>query len=156
MQSVEYFLAIFAKYAWGPWLLFLLLGGGCFFLFYSRFLPFLHFRHAIEILSGKFDNPSDKGDITHFQALSSALAGTIGVGNIGGVAVAIQAGGPGAVFWMWLSATLGITTKFFTCALAVMYRGRDSLGHIQGGPMYVIVRGLGKKWRPLSNFFCIG
>ena len=155
MQLAEHFLVTFAEYAWGPWLLLLLLGGGCFFLLYSRFLPFRYFGHAIDIVRGKFDNPADKGDITHFQALSSALAGTIGVGNIGGVAVAIQTGGPGAVFWMWISAVLGIATKFFTCSLSVMYRGRDNQGHLQGGPMYVVVQGLGERWRPLGKFFCV-
>ena len=155
MPSLENFLIAFADYAWGPWLLMLLLGGGCFFLVYSRFLPFRYFRHAIDIVRGKFDNPDDEGDVTHFQALSSALAGTIGVGNIGGVAVAIQTGGPGAVFWMWVSALVGIATKFFTCSLAIMYRGPDSRGRVQGGPMYVVVRGLGEQWRPLGQFFCV-
>ena len=155
MQSLEHFLIAFADYAWGPWLLALLIGGGCFLLIYSRFLPFRHVRHAIDIVRGRYDDPQDEGDVTHFQALSSALAGTIGVGNIGGVAVAIQAGGPGAVFWMWLSAVVGIATKFFTCSLAIMHRGRDSRGHAQGGPMYVVVNGLGESWRPLGQFFCV-
>ncbi len=145
----------FADVAWGPWLLVLLLGGGAFFLCYSRFLPFRFIRHAIDILRGKFDDPSDPGDISHFAALSSALAATIGVGNIAGVAVAVTTGGPGAIFWMWLSAVVGMATKFFTCTLAIMYRGTDSRGTTQGGPMYTIVEGLGKKWRPLGVFFCV-
>ena len=89
----------FAAYAWGPWLLVLLLGGGAFFLLYTRFTPFRHIPHALAILRGKYDSPDDPGDITHFQALSSALAGTIGMGNIAGVALAIAIGGPGAIFW---------------------------------------------------------
>jgi AGCS family alanine or glycine:cation symporter len=82
------------------------------------------------------------------------MAGTVGLGNISGVALAFVAGGPGAIFWMWMSAIIGIATKFFTCSLAVMYRGKDSEGKVQGGPMYVITEGLGKKWKPLAIFFC--
>ncbi|MGB2239379.1 MAG: alanine/glycine:cation symporter family protein, partial [Pseudomonadales bacterium] len=102
----------------------------------------------------RFDNPDDPGEISHFQALASALAGTIGMGNIAGVAVAIYVGGPGAIFWMWMTALVGIATKFYTCSLAVMYRGRDSQGNLQGGPMYVITEGLGPRFRPLAIFFC--
>lgn len=155
MQWIEKILIGFGDVTWGPWLLVLLLGGGTFFLCYSRFLPFRYIRHAINILRGKYDDPSDPGDISHFAALSSALAATIGVGNIAGVAVAVTVGGPGAIFWMWLSAIVGMATKFFTCSLAIMYRGTDSRGNPQGGPMYAIVEGLGKKWRPLGVFFCI-
>lgn len=145
----------FADYAWGPWLLVLLLGGGFFFLIYTRFVPFRHMPHAIDILRGKYDSPDDPGDINHFQALSSALAGTIGMGNIAGVALAIAIGGPGAIFWMWMTAILGIATKFFTCTLAVMYRGRDSAGTLRGGPMYVIREGLPKHWHWLAYMFAI-
>lgn len=145
----------FADLAWGPWLLVLLLGGGAFFLIYTRFAPFRHMGHAVDILRGRFDSPDDPGDITHFQALSSALAGTIGMGNIAGVALAIAIGGPGAIFWMWMTAILGIATKFFTCTLAVMYRGRDSAGHLRGGPMYVIREGLSKRWHWLAYMFAI-
>ena len=155
MQQIEKIIIGFADVAWGPWLLVLLLGGGTFFLCYSRFLPFRFVRHAIDILRGKYDDPNDPGDISHFAALSSALAATIGVGNIAGVAVAVKVGGPGAIFWMWLSAVVGMATKFFTCTLAIMYRGTDSRGTPQGGPMYAIVEGLGKKWKPLGAFFCV-
>ena len=155
MQQLEKILIDFGNVTWGPWLLVLLLGGGAFFLCYSRFLPFRYIRHAVDILRGKYDDPSDPGDISHFAALSSALAATIGVGNIAGVAVAVKVGGPGAIFWMWLSAVVGMATKFFTCTLAIMYRGTDSRGTPQGGPMYSIVEGLGQKWRPLGTFFCV-
>ena len=155
MHFFENLASQFATYAWGYWLLVLLLGGGLFFLIYSRLIPFRYFKHAIDITRGKFDNPEDVGDIPHFQALSSALAGTIGMGNISGVAIAIATGGPGAMFWMWMSALVGIATKFFTCSLAIMYRGKDSSGHFQGGPMYVIVEGLGKRWKPLAVFFSL-
>ncbi len=153
MNRLESILVAFGDYAWGPWLVALLLGGGLFFLLYSRLLPFRYFGHAINILRGKYDSAEDAGDITHFRALSSALAGTIGLGNIGGVAVAIHTGGPGAIFWMWVGAFVGIATKFFTCTLAVLYRGPDSRGHLQGGPMYFIVHGLGENWKPLAMFF---
>ena len=155
MQQMEKIIIGFADAAWGPWLLVLLLGGGAFFLCYSRFVPFRFIRHAIDILRGKYDDAGDPGDISHFAALSSALAATIGVGNIAGVAVAVKVGGPGAIFWMWLSAVVGMATKFFTCTLAIMYRGTDSRGTVQGGPMYAIVEGLGKKWKPLGAFFCV-
>lgn len=155
MQQIEKIIIGFADVTWGPWLLVLLLGGGAFFLCYSRFLPFRFIRHAIHILRGKYDDANDPGDISHFAALSSALAATIGVGNIAGVAVAVTVGGPGAIFWMWLSAVVGMATKFFTCTLAIMYRGTDSRGTTQGGPMYAIVEGLGKKWKPLGVFFCV-
>jgi AGCS family alanine or glycine:cation symporter len=155
MQQIEKIIIGFADVAWGPWLLVLLLGGGAFFLCYSRFLPFRFIRHGVDILRGKYDDPSDPGDISHFAALSSALAATIGVGNIAGVAVAVTVGGPGAIFWMWLSAVVGMATKYFTCTLAIMYRGTDSRGTTQGGPMYAIVEGLGKKWKPLGAFFCV-
>ena len=145
----------FSDLAWGTPLLLLLLGGGLFFLVYSRMLPLRYFRHAVAILAGKYDNPDEPGQINHYQALSTALAATVGMGNISGVALAITAGGPGAIFWMWVSALLGVTTKYFTCTLAVMYRGRDSAGEVQGGPMYVIVEGLGRKWKPLAIFFCL-
>ena len=145
----------FAVFAWGPWLLVLLLGGGAYFFLYSRMLPFRHLPHAVQILLGRYDDPNDTGQISHFQALSSALASTIGMGNIAGVAVAIQTGGPGAVFWMWVCAMAGIATKFFTCTLAIRFRGPDSLGVIQGGPMYAIVHGLGHSWKPLATFFSV-
>ena len=155
MEFIESTFAAFSHYAWGTPLLVLLLGGGTFFMIYSRFLPFRYFGHAIDVLRGKYDDPNDPGDISHFEALASALAATVGMGNVTGVAVAITLGGPGALFWMWMSAFVGMATKFFTCTLAIMYRGTDSAGHPQGGPMYVIEKGLGKKWKPLAIFFCV-
>lgn len=144
-----------ANFVWGTPLLIVLLGGGIFFSFYSRFIPFKYFKHSIDILRGKYDEKESAGQISHFEALSGHLAATIGMGNISGVAVAIATGGPGAIFWMWVSAFFGVATKFFTCSLAVMYRGKDSEGVMQGGPMYVIKEGLGKKYLPLAYFFAI-
>ncbi|MBT6763336.1 MAG: alanine:cation symporter family protein [Prolixibacteraceae bacterium] len=140
---------------WGTPLLILLLGGGFYFLIYSRLAPLRYIGHAIRILTGKYDDPDEPGQLRHYQALSTALAGTVGMGNVSGVAVAITMGGPGAIFWMWVSALLGVSTKFFTCSLAVMFRGKDSSGEIQGGPMYYITEGLGKNWKPVAIFFSI-
>ncbi|MEQ8469949.1 MAG: alanine/glycine:cation symporter family protein [Marinoscillum sp.] len=154
-MNLEQFFADVTAFIWGMPLLILVLGGGLFFMIYSRFLPFRYFGHAVNVLRGKYDDPNDPGDINHFQALSGALAATIGMGNISGVALAIFSGGPGALFWMWISAFFGMATKYFTCTLAVMYRGRDSEGQLQGGPMYYIREGLGKKWMPLASFFAV-
>ncbi|MCH8545017.1 MAG: alanine:cation symporter family protein [Alcanivorax sp.] len=154
-DQIEAALSAFATFMWGPPLVLLLVGGGLFFLVYSRLLPYRHFGHALGILRGKHDNPDDDGDISHFRALSTALSGTLGLGNIAGVAVAITAGGPGAVFWMWVTAVVGVATKFYTCSLAIMYRGRDSAGALQGGPMYVVREGLGKGWWPLATLFAV-
>ena len=143
----------FASLMWGYPLLILMMGGGIFFTLYSRFTPFRFFRHGIKILLGQYDNPQDPGDLTHFQALSTALASTVGMGNISGVAVAISMGGPGALFWMWVSAFVGMSTKFFTCTLSIMFRGKDDRGDVQGGPMYVIETALGKKFKALAILF---
>ncbi len=140
---------------WGTPILILLLGGGFYFLIYSRLAPLRYIGHALKILTGKYDDPNEAGQLRHYQALSTALAGTVGMGNVSGVAVAITMGGPGAIFWMWVSALLGVSTKFFTCSLAVMFRGKDSAGEIQGGPMYYITEGLGMKWKPVAIFFSI-
>ena len=155
LDTIQYITTQFANYAWGPWLLCLLLGGGFYFLIRSRFAPFFYLRHALDLVRGKFDNPNDPGHINHFSALTAAMAGTIGMGNIAGVALAIQIGGPGAIFWMWMTAILGIATKFFTCSLAVMYRGYDDKGELQGGPMYVIREALPKRWHFLASIFAV-
>ena len=143
----------FSNFIWGWPLLVLLIGGGLFFLLYSRLTPLLYIGHAVKLLLGTFDDPNEPGQINHYQALSTALAGTVGMGNISGVAIAITMGGPGAIFWMWVSALVGAATKFFTCSLAVMYRGKDDKGELQGGPMYVIREGLSKNWHFLAYAF---
>ena len=153
MINIESAIEAFASFMWGPFLLILLVFGGLFFTVYCRFIPFRYFKHGLDILLGKYDNDDDPGDINHFQALSAALAGTVGMGNISGVAVAIHMGGPGALFWMWVSAFVGMSTKFFTCTLAILFRGEDDLGELQGGPMYVIQEGLGQKFKPLAVLF---
>lgn len=131
----------------------LLVGGGLFFLFYSGFAPLRHFGKAVQALRVK--DSASAGQISSFEALSTAIAATVGMGNIAGVAIAISIGGAGTIFWMWVSALLGMATKFFEGTLAVMYKGRDSDGVVQGGPMYVITQGLGAKWKPLAVFFAV-
>jgi len=156
MDIINNFFADLSNFLWGNFgVANLVIGGGIFFLIYSRLTPFRYFKHAFEILLGKHDNPDDEGQISHFQALSTALSSTVGIGNIAGVAVAISLGGPGALFWMWISAIVGMATKFFTCSLGIMYRGYDSENVLQGGPMYVIENGMGKKFKFLSYWFSI-
>ncbi len=154
-SAVDGAMATAVDLAWGMPLLVLLVGGGFLLLLYSRLLPFLGLRHAIDIIRGRYDDPDDPGEISHFEALSTALSSTIGMGNIGGVAIAITQGGAGAVFWMWVAATVGMATKFFTCTLAIMYRGPDSTGQLQGGPMYFLRHGLGRLGEPLAIFFSL-
>ncbi len=138
------------------WPMFLLLiGGGLFLVFYSKFLPYRFFGHAIAITRGKYDDKNAKGDVTSFQALSAAVAATVGLGNISGVAIAIHDGGPGVIFWIWVTALIGMCIKFYSCSLSIMYRGTDSEGKLQGGPMYYITKGLGEKARPLATFFAV-
>lgn len=157
MDSIDRFFSVAVEYAWGWPLIVLLIGGGAYLTILCRGIPFLGFRHAIEVLRGKWDDPNDPGEISHLQALSTALSATVGVSNIGGVAIAIAQGGPGAIFWMWVSAFVGMATKFFTCTLSCMYRQEDENGTLQGGPMYYIEAGLGRRWRPLAVFFaCCG
>jgi AGCS family alanine or glycine:cation symporter len=153
LEKLDTLFAAFADFMWGTPLLVLLLGGGLFFTMYCRFIPFRYVRHGLNVLMGKYDDPNDPGQVNHFQALSSALASTVGMGNISGVAIAIHTGGPGALFWMWMSAIVGMATKFFTCTLAIMYRGTDEDGEVQGGPMYVITEGMSKKFHPLAYLF---
>ncbi|WP_144605105.1 alanine/glycine:cation symporter family protein [Algoriphagus algorifonticola] len=145
----------FANWIWGTPMLILLMGGGMILLFHSGFVPFRKIGHAISLLRGKYDDDLAPGQITSFQALSAAIAATVGLGNISGVAIAINMGGPGAIFWMWVSAFVGMATKFYSCSLAIMFRGKDTAGVVQGGPMYVIEEGMGKKWKFLSIIFSV-
>ena len=132
---------------------FALLGTGLFFTFYLKFPQLRFFNHAIRIVRGKYDKADSVGDATHFQALSTAISGTVGTGNIGGVALAIYLGGPAALFWMWMTAFFGMTTKFVEVTLSHKYREVDAEGHIAGGPMYVMEKRLNMKW--LAVFFAL-
>ena len=154
MDAINEVLSALIPYA--EWvMLILVIGGGLFLAFYSRFLPYRYFRHAIGITAGKYDHPDDPGEVSHLQALSAAVAATVGLGNISGVAIAIYRGGPGVIFWIWVTALVGMCIKFYSCSLAIMYRTKDIEGNLQGGPMYYITKGLGKKARPLAVFFCV-
>ena len=157
MTQIEAAIAAYVSFMWGLPLVILLVGGGFFFMLHSRLRHFRYFRHSIDLLRGKFHDDSDSigGDISHFLALATALAGTMGLGNITGVAVALTVGGPGAIFWMWVTAIVGISTKFYTATLSILYRGTDDAGRLQGGPMYIIREGLGRKWLPLAWLFAI-
>jgi AGCS family alanine or glycine:cation symporter len=136
-----------------PWLVALLLGSGIFITFRMRWINFRKFGHAIDVIRGRYDNPEDAGDINHFQALTTALSATVGIGNIAGVATAIHYGGPGTIFWLWMSGIFGMTLKFAECALSMHYRTFDEKGNAAGGPMYYIEMGLGKNWKWMAVLF---
>jgi len=154
MEVINEFLSSVLPYT--EWvMLFLIIGGGLFLVFYSKLLPYRYFKHALRITAGKYDDPNDPGEVSHLQALSSAVAATVGMGNIAGVAIAIYLGGPGVVFWIWITAIIGMSIKFYSCSLSIMFRGEDSEGALQGGPMYYITKGMGNKAKPLAIFFCV-
>ena len=132
---------------------YLLLGTGVFFTLYLKVPQVRYFTHAWRVVRGKYDKPDHLGDATHFQALTTAIAGTVGTGNIGGVALAIYLGGPAALFWMWMTAFFGMTTKFVEVSLSHKYRQTDDHGFIVGGPMFVMEKGLNLKW--LAVLFAI-
>ncbi|HRZ77818.1 MAG TPA: alanine:cation symporter family protein, partial [Bacteroidales bacterium] len=119
--------------------------GAVFFTIYFRFINIRGFRHAIDLVRGRYDDPRSKGEVSHFQALATALSATVGLGNIAGVAIAIAVGGPGATFWMILAGLLGMSSKFTECTLGVKYREIDERGVVSGGPMYYLKKGLAKK-----------
>jgi AGCS family alanine or glycine:cation symporter len=131
----------------------LLIGGGLFLLISSGFVSLRRLPAALKELRRKSD--AKNGQISSVQALASVVAATIGMGNIAGVAIALVMGGPGAIFWMWVSAIVGMSTKYHEGVLAIMYKGKDDQGRPQGGPMHIIERGLGSKWKPLAKFFAV-
>jgi len=135
------------------WFPFVLLGVGLFFTLYLGLPQFRYFSHAWQVLRGKYEKPDDPGDTSHFQALSTALSGTVGTGNIGGVGLAIYIGGPAALFWMWMTAFLGMATKFVEVTLSHEYRQKADNGTMAGGPMYYMEHGLKMHW--LAMFFAI-
>ncbi len=132
-----------------------LIGGGLFLFVRSRAVPLRRLGAALRSL--RSSKQTGQGQITSFQALMSAISATVGMGNIAGVAIALVVGGPGAIFWMWVSALLGMATKFFEGTLTIMFKGRNDKGEVRGGPMYVITQGLGARFRPLAVMFsCAG
>lgn len=158
-MNLESFLHTFNYYLTGlpeqfPWFVAFLLGTGIFITFRLGFIQFRRLKHAAEVVAGRYDNPEDDGDVTHFQALTVALSATIGVGNIAGVAIAIHWAGPGAIFWMWMTAIFGMALKYAECTLAIKYREFDAEGNAAGGPMYYIEKGLGIKWPAIFFSIC--
>jgi alanine or glycine:cation symporter, AGCS family len=144
-----------------PFVVIALLGAGIYFTLRLGFIQLRRFGHGVAVVTGRYDDPDDTGDVNHFQALSTALSATVGIGNIAGVAIAIHWGGPGALFWMWITAFLGMATKYVEVTLAQRYRAREEpseadepwRGSVSGGPMYYIEHGLGRRWKPLAVIF---
>jgi len=156
MNALNEFLGMLVGFVWGLPLVILLVGTGLFLTFYlggAGTIQVKGFLHAIQVVMGKYTHKEDEGDISHFQALTTALSATVGLGNIAGVAIAISVGGPGATFWMVVVGLVGMATKFAECTLGIMYRKVDADGVVRGGAMHYIERGLGKKWRPMAMFF---
>ncbi len=136
-----------------PAIVVLLVGTGIITTFRLGWVQIRLFTHGLKVVRGDFDHPEDEGDLSHFQALTTALSATVGIGNIAGVATAIHYGGPGAIFWMWVTAVFGMALKFTECTLSLRFRRLLPGGSVAGGPMYSIERGLGKKWKPLAIAF---
>src|SRR3990172_1489364 len=158
MEQVKHVIENVSGVVWGwprlmPLMVVMLLGTGIFITFRLRWVQLFKIGHSVDVLRGKYDNVLDDGDINHFQALSAALSATVGIGNIAGVATAIYYGGPGALFWMWITAIFGMALKFVEATLAVRFRIINPDGSASGGPMYYIERGLGPRWKPLAMAF---
>ena len=155
MEALQSVLSSISNVVWGWPMVIILVGTGIYLTFQLGFPQFRLFRHAWRVISGHYDNPDDEGDINHFEALSAALSATIGIGNIAGVATAVHWGGPGALFWMWITALFGMATKFTTCTLSHKYRTIHADGTASGGPMYSIERGLGSSWKSFAILFAV-
>ncbi|GMV07147.1 MAG: amino acid transporter [Gemmatimonadota bacterium] len=145
-----------------PFMVILLLGTGLYLTLRMGFVQLRRLAHGFAVTSGMYDDPDEPGDVSHFQALTTALSATVGIGNIAGVAIAIHLGGPGALFWMWVTAFLGMATKYSEVTLAQRYREVDAEGGahkwegaVSGGPMYYIEKGLGPRWKPMAVFFAV-
>jgi len=158
LSAFEVFVDKGSKYIWEtpesfPWLVALLLGAGVFTTFRMGWVQVRKLGHALDVIRGRYDDPGDAGDINHFQALSTALSATVGIGNIGGVAIGIHYGGPGILVWLWISGLFGMALKYAECTLSMNYRTFDEKGNASGGPMYYIERGLGSKWKWMAVLF---
>ncbi|MFP4048003.1 MAG: alanine/glycine:cation symporter family protein [Bacteroidales bacterium] len=145
LQAINKAIVAYNDYVGGYALLLLLIPTGIYFIIKFRFLNIRKFGHAIKVIAGKYDREEDKGDINHFKALTTALSATVGTGNIVGVALAIYFGGPGAIFWMWITGILGMMLKYVECTLSNKYRRFNSDGTVSGGPMYYMEIGLKEK-----------
>jgi AGCS family alanine or glycine:cation symporter len=146
LEAIEKFVGTVNSLVWGPYMLVLLVGTGIFLTVRLKFISFKYLPYALKLAFSRHQDENSQGDINHFQALMTALAATIGTGNIAGVATAVTLGGPGAVFWMWITALVGMATKYAEAVLSVKYRIVDDRGEMAGGPMYFLERGLNMKW----------
>ena len=155
LDKIGQFIVDAAEILCGYPLFFLLIGGGLYLFISSGAVSIRRLPAALAELRRKNDRDTDSGQISSVQALASVVAATVGLGNIAGVAIALVTGGPGAIFWMWVSALVGMATKYHEGVLAIMYKGRDDRGNPQGGPMHIITQGLGPRWTPLAKFFAI-
>jgi len=170
MEQFETLVGVIRSFVWEfgipvgdqmiPAVVILLIGTGFFLTFRLGFVQLRHFGHGVAVATGRYDDPDDDGDVSHFQALTTALSATVGIGNIAGVAIALHWGGPGALFWMWVTAFVGMATKYTEVTLAQKYRDvhRDAdavVGTVSGGPMYYIEKGLGSNWRWMAMFFAV-
>lgn len=155
LDQIGQFIINAAEVLCGYPLFFLLIGGGLYLFISSGLVSVRRLPAAIRELRTKPDKKAENGQISSVQALASVVAATVGLGNIAGVAIALVMGGPGAIFWMWVSALVGMATKYHEGVLAIMYKGTDDKGNPQGGPMHIITRGLGPKWTPLAKFFAV-
>jgi len=157
-EAVSNIIVTLSNLVWGwpeqlPLIVVLLVGTGLVTTLRLGWIQIRYFRHGIRVVRGEYDDPEHEGDLSHFQALSTALSATVGIGNIAGVATAIHYGGPGALFWMWVTAVFGMALKYTECTLAMKYRVIHPDGTASGGPMYSIEKGLGKSWKPLAVAF---
>jgi AGCS family alanine or glycine:cation symporter len=157
-EAVKNLIVTVSDLVWGwpeqlPLIVVLLVGTGLITTLRLGWIQIRYFRHGIRVIRGEYDDPEHEGDLSHFQALSTALSATVGIGNIAGVATAIHYGGPGALFWMWVTAVFGMALKYTECTLAMKYRTILPGGSAAGGPMYSIEKGLGKSWKPLAVAF---
>jgi len=160
MELFEQIVETVNTYVWAkpeafPLMVIMLLSYGIFITTRLGLVQLRRFVHGVKVVTGLYDNPDDTGDVNHFQALTTALSATVGIGNIAGVAIAIHYGGPGALFWMWVTALFGMAVKYSECTLSVMYRKKNDDGSVSGGPMYYIERGLGANWKWLAVFFAV-
>jgi AGCS family alanine or glycine:cation symporter len=157
-EAVSSIIVTLSNLVWGwpeqlPLIVVLLVGTGVVTTFRLGWIQIRYFRHGVRVIRGEYDDPEHEGDLSHFQALSTALSATVGIGNIAGVATAIHYGGPGALFWMWVTAVFGMALKYTECTLAMKFRTILPGGSAAGGPMYSIEKGLGQAWKPLAVAF---
>jgi len=157
MDTLNDFSADLSGTVWGwpdvfPVMVASLLLTGLFVTIFLRFIQLRQLKHSYDVIRGKYDDPQHKGDLSHFQALTTALSATVGIGNIAGVATALHYGGPGALFWMWVTAVFGMALKYAECTLSMKYRVILPDGSASGGPMYYIERGLGNCFRFVGCF----